>query len=202
MTPGTGRLPPRSSLPRDVVIPALPGLGVSWYDRGARYWMHRAALALGMAVAVAVVVGFDIGLFGAMRRSSAVLFWAALGVDVAVSLGLVVVMAVRTARRWDVPALPQPLSLPLLRLARGRTGAVRSLAQLLDQVLLLIVAVLFAIFPGVLIYVFLTMLMPQQPVERQARLWVADELGRRGYLGGRPGGMSPGRGGGSVRPDG
>jgi hypothetical protein len=185
MTPGTGRLPPRSSLPRDVVIPALPGLGVSWYDRGSRYWLHRAALALGMAVAVAVVVGFDVGLFGAMRRSSVTLFYVALGVDVAVSLGLLVFMARRTTRRWNVAALPSPMRPPAFRFGQGKAGtALSGVAQFLYPVALIVVAALLAIFPGLLIYVFLTSLLPQQPVERQARLWVAGELRRRGFLGG------------------
>ena len=31
-------LPPRSALPRDVDIPALPGVGITWYDPGGKYW--------------------------------------------------------------------------------------------------------------------------------------------------------------------
>lgn len=183
MTPDTGRLPPRRSLPRDVVIPALPGLGVSWYDRGARYWLRRSGLALGMAVALAVIAAFDIGLFGAMRHSSLVAFYVVLGADVVVSLGVVVLMIVRMVQRRDVAALPARVFPPAFRLGKGRAGAVLGgLAQLLYPVALLVAAVLLAIFPGLLIYVFLTMLLPQQPVERQARLWVAAELRRRGFL--------------------
>jgi hypothetical protein len=31
-------LPPRSALPRDIEIPALPELGRTWYARGGKYW--------------------------------------------------------------------------------------------------------------------------------------------------------------------
>jgi hypothetical protein len=42
--PSAVRLPPRSALRRDVEIPVLPGLGLTWYDRGPRYWARRAGL--------------------------------------------------------------------------------------------------------------------------------------------------------------
>jgi hypothetical protein len=185
MPPDAGQLPPRRSLPRDVVIPALPGLGVSWYDRGPRYWLRRAAMALLMAVVVAVIAVFDVALFGHIRQSSRIGFYVLLGGDVAVSLALVVWMAVRTVQRWDVAALPTRTSVPAFRFGKGRAGAaVSGLAQIFYPVVLLVVAVLLAIFPGLMIYVFLTMLMPQQPAERQARLWVAGELRRRGHRGG------------------
>ena len=44
--PDAAALPPRSALPRDVDIPALPGVGITWYDRGGKYWRRRVALAL------------------------------------------------------------------------------------------------------------------------------------------------------------
>jgi hypothetical protein len=34
--PSAARLPPRIALRRDVEIPVLPGLGLTWYDRGPR----------------------------------------------------------------------------------------------------------------------------------------------------------------------
>src|SRR5215470_6897270 len=48
--PATTSLPPRSALPRDIEIPVLPELGRTWYARGGKYWVRRAALAFTWAV--------------------------------------------------------------------------------------------------------------------------------------------------------
>ena len=39
-------LPPRGALPRDVDIPALPGVGITWYGRGGGYWARRVLMSL------------------------------------------------------------------------------------------------------------------------------------------------------------
>jgi hypothetical protein len=185
MAPDARRLPPRRSLPRDVVIPVLPGLGLSWYDRGRRYWMRRAGMSLMWAVVLAVIVLFDAGLFSAIRHTSVIGFYAGLGVDVAVTLAVLVYFAVRTARRWNVAAPPRGMSPVVFRFGKGRTGnAVSSLAQLGYTVLQWVLAVLLAIFPGLIIGMFLSSLLPETLIERQARLWLVQELRSRGHLDG------------------
>jgi hypothetical protein len=49
-------LPPRSALPRDVEIPALPTLGDTWYDRGLRYWTRRVWMTVMLLVVVAFLL--------------------------------------------------------------------------------------------------------------------------------------------------
>jgi hypothetical protein len=68
--PDAASLPPRSALLRDVDIPALPGVGITWYDRGGKYWRRRVALALMRAVALLLIVLIDVGIFTAIHKSS------------------------------------------------------------------------------------------------------------------------------------
>jgi hypothetical protein len=58
--PDAAFLPPRSALPRDVDIPVLPGVGITWYDRDGRCWARRVALALMWAVALLLIVLIDV----------------------------------------------------------------------------------------------------------------------------------------------
>ncbi|MEU8691167.1 hypothetical protein [Streptomyces sp. NPDC048665] len=46
-----------------VGIPSLPRLGTAWYERGTRYWLCRARIALGLLVASAIVVFFSLSLY-------------------------------------------------------------------------------------------------------------------------------------------
>jgi hypothetical protein len=177
-------LPPRSELPRDVEIPVLPGLGLTWYDRGRKYWLRRAALAFMWGVVLLLTGLIDVGFYGAARHSSRVVFVILLAIDVAWAVAVLAYFAIRTARRWNVPSLPgryRPVQIP--RIGRGLTGALlTNLAQLGYWLALLAVAVLFGIFPGLLVALFLTYLMPEWPAERQARLWMAERLRERGIL--------------------
>ncbi|OIJ97563.1 hypothetical protein BIV25_15160 [Streptomyces sp. MUSC 14] len=45
-------------------IPSLPRLGTTWYERGTRYWLCRARIALGLLVASAILVFFALSLYG------------------------------------------------------------------------------------------------------------------------------------------
>ena len=39
-------------------IPSLPQLGTTWYEHGARYWLRRVWIALGLLVVSALRVVF------------------------------------------------------------------------------------------------------------------------------------------------
>jgi hypothetical protein len=174
-------LPPRAALPRDVEIPALPGLGVTWYDRGLRYWARRAGLSLMWAVVLALIVAFDVGLFSGIRRSSRTGFAAFLGIDVALTAALLVWAAVDTVRRWATASLPGQ-GRTLLRRPRTRSRAALSrFAQRYYALPMLFLAVVFLVFPGLFVVMFLTSLLPESPTERHARLWMAERLRQRGY---------------------
>ncbi|WP_244189245.1 hypothetical protein [Streptomyces incarnatus] len=45
-------------------IPSLPRLGTTWYERGTRYWLRRARIALGLLVASAILAFFALSLYG------------------------------------------------------------------------------------------------------------------------------------------
>jgi|SRR5579859_2083264 len=153
-------LPPRHTLPRDIEIPALPGVGITWYDRGAKYWRLRARAAFMWALALLLIGLVDAGFFGAAHKSSPAIFAVLVALDVVVAVAAVGFAAVRTWQRWNVPALP------------GR----RRPARLGAQLAMLGCAFAFLIFPGPLVALFLVSLLPQPLVERQARLWLAERL--------------------------
>jgi hypothetical protein len=180
---GAGALPPRQALPPDVDVPSLSGLGLTWYDRGARYWARRARLSLMWLVVLALVGSFDAGLFNGVRGSSATGFEVFLAIDAALTLASLAWFGLRTARRWSVARLPSPASQPRFRFGRGRSGQlVSSLAQLGWVLLMFVCAIALLVAPGLLIALFLMSLMPQTLPERQARLWLAGRLRERGYL--------------------
>ncbi|MBO0818073.1 MAG: hypothetical protein J2P30_23315 [Actinobacteria bacterium] len=183
--PDTTSLPPRSALPRDIEVPVLPGLGRTWYDRGGKYWARRAAMAFMWAVALLLIVLIDVGIFRAARQSSQASFVVLLVIDVALAVAVLAYIAVRTARRWNTPALPGQNG-AVLR-PRRRPGAVVSgLAQIGYLLVVVAVAVVFLLCPALVLALFLMSLLPETLPERQARLWVAERLRERGH--GAPGG--------------
>lgn len=174
----SGPLPPRTTLPRDVVIPVLPSLGVTWYDRGFGYWMRRVGLTLMWVVVLAILGAIDVGLFSGIRQSSRTGFAVFLAIDVALTVALLVYAAVGTVRQWNTAALPGQIR----TVFPGRRGTVlNGFAQFAYRVGVLAVAVAFLFFPGFFILLFLTSLMPETPTERHARLWMAERLRERGY---------------------
>ncbi|WLW54177.1 hypothetical protein [Streptomyces sp. YU58] len=46
-----------------VEIPALPGLGTGWYERGARYWARRVATAVFFLAVLAMVCWISLALY-------------------------------------------------------------------------------------------------------------------------------------------
>jgi hypothetical protein len=50
-------------------IPALPGLGTTWYERGPRYWLRRASGALLWFVMPAFFCYIALVLYGSFRTS-------------------------------------------------------------------------------------------------------------------------------------
>jgi hypothetical protein len=179
--PNAASLPPRGALPRDIEIPALPGVGRAWYDHGGKYWARRAGLSLLWAVVLLLIVLIDVGIFTSIRHSSHTGFAVLLAIDVIVAAAVLGYFAVRTARRWNTPALPGQAR-TVFRAGRGRTGAVLSgFAQIGYLLAVLAVAVVFLFCPVLMLVLFLMSLLPQPLPERQARLWLAERLRERGH---------------------
>jgi cytochrome b561 len=179
--PDAASLPPRSALPRDVDIPALPGVGIIWYDRGGKYWRRRVALALMWAVALLLIVLIDVGIFTAIHKSSPGTFAVLLTIDVIVAIAVLCFFAIRIVQRWNTPALPRTAA-AAMRAGKGRRGAFLSgLLQIGYLLAVLAVAVVFLFCPALILAMFLMSLMPEPLAERQARLWMAERLRERGY---------------------
>jgi hypothetical protein len=174
--PDATSLPPRSALPRDIEVPALPELGRTWYDRGGKYWARRAALAVMWVVVLLVIVLIDAGIFGAIRQSSAAGFVVLLAIDVVVAVAALADAAVRTVRYWNTPALPGQAG-AALHPGAGAGG----LAQIGYLLAVLAAAVVFLFCPALVLALFFMSLLPETLPERQARLWVAGQLGERGH---------------------
>ena len=178
-----GSLPARNTLPGDVDIPVLPGLGLTWYDRGTSYWVRRVGLSLMWLIALTVIAGIDTGLFGAMRQSSQTGFDVFILIDATLSAALLVWAAVRTVRRWNVARPPARLVQPVFRFGPGPAARLLSgLAQFGYWLLILVVAFALLVFPGLFIALFLTSLLPETLDERQARLWLIKRLHQSGLV--------------------
>jgi len=179
--PNAASLPPRSALPRDVDIPVLPGVGITWYDRGGKYWRRRVALALMWALALLLIVLIDVGIFTAIHKSSPGAFAVLLTIDVMVAIAVLCYFAIRTVQRWNTPALPARAA-TAMRAGKGRRGAFLSgLLQIGYLLAVLAAVVVFLFCPAPILVMFLMSLMPEPLAERQARLWMAERLRERGY---------------------
>jgi len=175
-----GSLPPRRTLPRDVIIPALPGLGLTWYDRGPPYWARRVGLSLMWLIVLAIIGAFDSGLFSAMRQSSRTGFDVFIAIDALLSAGVVVWIAVRTVQRWNVAKPPTRPTRPIFRFGHGPSGQLLSSLAQFGYLLLVLVGVgALLVCPGLFIAMFLLSLLPETPAERQTRLWVAERFRER-----------------------
>jgi len=173
-------LPARDTLPGDVQIPSLPGVGTTWYDRGHGYWPRRARTVLLLASLLAVIGLIDRGLFAAIHRSSQTGFVAFVSIDAALAVSFLAFCLVRAKRRWNVASLPRRAKPPASG-KPGRTGsAVTGFMQLAWTLLVLASAFLCLVCPVMLIALLIDSLLPEPLGERQARLWITERLAQRG----------------------
>jgi hypothetical protein len=174
------RLPPRRSLPRDVRIPVLPGLGQTWYDRhGASYWIRRAGLSFLWAMLTALVALIVVSVLIAFYHRSLAAFLVVLGVEVAYTFGTLGYFAVMAVRHWNDPAVAGQMFSRSGRLRAPGSGTARAGAgHVLGQLLL----ALSCLSLGPYLALLLLSVLPETPAERRARLWVAAELRDRGHL--------------------
>ena len=188
------RLPPRRSLPNDVQIPVLPGLGQTWYDRhGASYWIRRAGLAFLWAFLTALVALILVSVLIAFYHRSPAAFLIVLGIEAAYTFAILGYFAVTAVRHWNDPdvaghmfARPGRIGAPgggggrAGRDRAGPRGGARALHGLGQALLALSCLTL-----GPYLALLAMSVLPETPAERRARLWVAEELRGRGHL--RPG---------------
>src|SRR5205823_921971 len=128
-------------------VPTLPGLGLTWYDKGGKYWRKRVGLSLMWLLLLGLIVLIDVGLFGSIRHSSHAGFATLLVIDVLLTVATLVYFAVRTVRRWNMPALPgRQRGLP--RAKQGRGALVNVVIQLGYMLAVIVVAIVFLICPA------------------------------------------------------
>lgn len=161
MSVNPGQLPPRHALPRDVVVPVLPGLGLTWYDRrGAGYWARRAGLSLLWALITALVTLIIVAILIAFSHRSTAAFIVVLLLEIVYSLSILAFFAAATARGWNDP---EPATI--------RPGNVPG------QIFFALSFLTFGLYLALL----LTSLLPETPAERHARLRVAAALHGHGH---------------------
>ena len=180
MSTRSARLPPRRSLPRDVQIPVLPGLGQTWYDRhGVSYWLRRAGMSFRWAFLTALAALILVAVLVAFYHRSPAAFMVVLGIEVVYTLGILGYFAVMAVRHWNDPDVAGQMFSRSGRITANRDGSGSGRAvHVLGQTLV----ALSCLTLGPYLALLLMSVFPETPAERRARLWVAEELRSRGQL--------------------
>lgn len=167
------RFPPRAQLPPGVMIPRLPAVGTTWYERGFAYWVRRVAVT----VLLAAILAAWTALIGAFVRASGPAgspeFITVLTAEIIISLATGIWMFYRL---WKHPSQAWRTG---WRPAQG-TAAGAGTAGILVRAGSAIATVVFVIGVlltyGLFLALFLRSLVPVQPTEREARRVLADQL--------------------------
>lgn len=174
------RFPSRVAAADGVPIQPVPGLGTTWYGRGASYWLRRAGFTAGCAALLAlwtVIVGAFIHGSGPAGSPA---FIAVLTAEIALSL----VTGVWQFRRiWTYPAQspnPDRRSASVAGRAGAGLGALAGGGSVVAGFVLALIALLTY---GMMLAVFASSLAPALPVERAARRRLAGELRRHQHHG-------------------
>jgi phosphoglycerol transferase MdoB-like AlkP superfamily enzyme len=175
----SGRLPPRSGLPRAVTVESLPWVGTTWYERGPAYWARRLALtlfALGLlALFTTIVALFLGGVYDSSGRHA--WFYGLLAFEIVFSVLTGGYFLYRMIRH---PAFTTAAGLAAARRRpRGASGLgilARSGFVLGQLAIVLIAALTYGLWAAALV----RSLSPSLPAEREARRRMAEVLRARG----------------------
>lgn len=189
MTSARVRFPPRDQLPPGVVIPKLPAIGTTWYERGPSYWVRRAAMTIFLAAMLAAWTAMIGAFIRASGPAGSPAFIGVLVAEIVFSLGtgswLFYRMWKQPSQRW----------MPSVR-------AVSITARVGSVIIIALWGIAVLLSYGLILAVFLRSFTPVLPPERAARTRLADEL-QRGHrrvpptapTGGHPGSKRQNRGG-------
>lgn len=155
------------------MIPRLPAVGTTWYERGFAYWVRRVAVT----VLLAAILAAWTALIGAFVRASGPAgspeFITVLTAEIIISLATGIWMFYRL---WKHPSQAWRTG---WRPAQG-TAAGAGTAGILVRAGSAIATVVFVIGVlltyGLFLALFLRSLVPVQPTEREARRVLADQL--------------------------
>ncbi|MCQ9133352.1 hypothetical protein [Streptomyces hilarionis] len=163
---------PASEVP--VPIPALPGLGTTWYERGARYWARRVWTAVLLLLVLAFVCYIALRLYLGVPRSDlspsvrTVWDWTQAGASV-VAAGWGWTKQRRDHRRKLLaPPTPQQTG----DAKRGERGRATGLARAAVIPLLIAAPVLPAVVAWGVGWFLAMLTVREYPSEAGARLWL------------------------------
>lgn len=164
------QFPPRAELPAGVLIPRVPALGTSWYERGFSYWARRTGAVLLLCVAVAIYAAIIAGVMRAAGPPGSAGFFGVLIAELVFS-AVTGVFAFRHLWRLGLtgrsaernPHAGSGVSAGLLIFQAGVAGAA-------------ILAVSVLLSAGFVLAALVMWLAPVLPAERHARDFVAGQL--------------------------
>ncbi|WP_329221584.1 hypothetical protein OG352_31415 [Streptomyces sp. NBC_01485] len=159
---------------RSDAIPSLPGLGTTWYERGARYWSRRVWTAVLFLLVLAFFCYIALMLYLGVPRSDlpptvrTVWDWTqAVASAVAVVRGWV-----RQRRDHHKKLLAPPTPQQMWEAKRGEGGRAPGLARAAVLPLLIAAPVLPAIVAWGVGWLVATLTVHEYPSEAGARLWL------------------------------
>jgi hypothetical protein len=170
VTRTTSRLPRLDAIGPHVDVPLLPGVGRTWVNRSGRYWRRRTGVSLLWLFMLAVVAVVTVATLLAFWHRTRGGFIVVLTFLAAYTVAVVLWMSVATIRHWnDVRA-------PFRRRGRApRPAWTRGWFFPLYVLQQTFIALSF-LTVGFYLYTFSVSLLPEPPVERQARLFLLDQL--------------------------
>jgi len=167
------RFPPRDQLPPGVVIPRLPAVGTTWYERGPAYWIRRVVMTLflvGILAAWTAMIGTFVRASGPAGSPA---FIGVLAGEVLFSLGSAAWLLNRfwrhTSQAWRRNWKPG-------RGAGLTAGSIGILARAGSAIAVAFFGVGVLLTYGLWLALFITSLAPVSPTERDARRLLAEEL--------------------------
>jgi hypothetical protein len=176
----SGRLPPRSGLPRGVTVESVPWLGTTWYERGRAYWARRLALTVFalaiLALYTTIVALFLAGVYDSSGRHA--WFYGLLAFEIVFSVLTGGYFLYRMIRH---PAFTTAAGLAAARRRPSGASGLGILARsgfVLGQLLIVLIA---ALTYGLWAAALVRSLSPSLPAEGEARRRLAEMLHARRY---------------------
>ncbi|MHB9858392.1 hypothetical protein [Streptomyces sp. YIM S03343] len=163
-----------TAAPHDPVqIPSLPGLGTSWYERGARYWLRRVLTGLLWLTVLAFTCYVVVRLYQSFRAdlpSTLRLVWDC--AQVAVACMTLVWGWVAARRRHEKALLDPPTPSEARAARRARAGRSVGLALAGRILMLVVIPVMPAVFAYAVGEFLVVLAVRESAAEVGARRWV------------------------------
>jgi hypothetical protein len=168
----TVRFPPRAELPPGVVIPALPALGTTWYERGISYWARRAGGLLLLIVCAACYVAIISGVVQAAGPAGSPGYLAVLTAEAVFT----VVSGMLLIRHYWRAGVSGQLTRGKTSGGRGTAGGLGLLATSAGPVGAFLIVASALLSAGFVLASLALSLLPVPPAEQSARRQLAEAL--------------------------